>query len=107
MEKLIKDYKEYKNYHRIGNPDQEHLKELWTFIGNNINEIEDSTWFDMAGGFMMFTIQLNGSTYCIGNDIFDEENDTTIYHNLSLKAFIELEQTDYDLGLLPHEHTKI
>ena len=107
MKKVFKDYEEYKNYHRIADSDEEHLKELWAFIGDNINEIQDSTWFDMAGGFMMFCIQIDDSTYCIGNEKYDDENDTIRYENLSLKAFIELEKTDYDMGLLLHEEFKI
>ena len=108
MKKVLKDYKEYKNYYRIEGSCKKHLKELKDFIGDNINEIKDSTWYDMAGGFMMFCIQINNSTYCIGNEKYDNKNDTIRYENLSLKAFIELEKTDYDMGLLlPDEELKI
>ena len=56
---------------------------------------------------MLFCVQVGDSTYCIGNDLYDGENDTIIYHNLSLKAYIELEETDYDLDLLLQEEIKI
>ena len=107
MDKVLKDYKEYKNYHRISDSDKEHLQELKFFIDGNIDEIKDSTWYDMAGGFMLFCIQINDSTYCIGNDKYDGENDTILYHGLSLKAYNELCDIDYDMGLLLHEELKI
>tara|TARA_R110002012_G_scaffold75736_1_gene191315 strand:- start:630 stop:953 length:324 start_codon:yes stop_codon:yes gene_type:complete len=107
MKKVLKDYKDYKNYHRITDSDKKHLQELKDFIDNNINNIKDSTWFDMAGGFMMFCVQVDDSTYCIGNDLYDGENDSIRYENLRLRAFIELEKADYDLGLLLHEDLKI
>ena len=80
MKKVLKNYKEYKNYHRISDSDRQHLSELKSFINNNINDIKNSTWFDLAGGFMMFCIQVNNSTYCIGNDKFDEEKKKRLIH---------------------------
>ena len=108
--KIIKDLKEYKNYHRIGKHDKKHIEDLEIFIIKNIDNIKYSTWYDMAGGFMQFCIEIDNNTYCINNELYDGQNgeyDTIIYHNLTLKAYIELEKTDYDLGLLLQEETKI
>ena len=56
---------------------------------------------------MLFCVEIHGSTYCICNDFCDGENNTIIYHDLSLKAYIELEKIDYDLSLLLQEYKRI
>ena len=64
----------------------------------------------MAGGFMMFCIEIDNDTYCISNELYEGyegDYNTIIYHKLSLKAYTELLKTDYDFGLLLHEETKL
>ena len=107
---ILNKLNEYKKYHRFESDskrNKQHLKSLSAFIYDNLEDITSCDWYDMAGGFMLFCVELGGSTYCIGNDFFDDENNTIIYHNLSLKAYIELEQTGYDFSLLLQEHTTI
>lgn len=107
----IKNYRDYKNYFRFGkNPsksNKKHLLDVKTFVFDNIDNIIASTWYDMSGGFMSFCVGINGSTYILCNDKWDDENDVLIYHNLSFKAYIELEKTDYDMDLLLQEETSI
>ena len=107
---INKIYNEYKNYFRFKKAcksDKAYLKSLKVFIDGNIKLITNCTWYDMAGGFMLFCIEIQGSTYCICNDFWDDENNTTIYHDLSLKAYIELNEIDYDLSLLLQEYKRI
>ena len=107
---ILKQLKEYSEYHRFSNNckiDINHLKDIKYFVNNNIENISNCTWYDMAGGFMLFCLELQGSTYCIGNDDFDGINDTIIYYGLSLKAYNELLEIGYDMGLLLHEEVKL
>jgi hypothetical protein len=103
----LNEYKKYKRFENISDCDKEHIKKISYFIYDNLDGITNCTWFDMAGGFMMFAIEINGSTYCIYNESDLNEDNTTIYHNLSLKAYIELEKISYDMDLLLQEHTTI
>ena len=110
INETIINLNEYKNYHRISKHDKKHIESLEIFIIKNIDNITNSTWFDMAGGFMMFCIEIDNNTYCISNELYEGENgeyDTIIYHKLSLKAYIELEKNDYDFGLLLQEEIKL
>tara|TARA_R100000808_G_scaffold20335_1_gene44033 strand:- start:784 stop:1149 length:366 start_codon:yes stop_codon:yes gene_type:complete len=112
---ILNTFKTYSNYGRFLNKNGEisckinnqHLKSLKFFIDGNINLITNCTWYDLAGGFMMFCVEINKSTYCISNEFWDGENNTTIYHDLTLKAYIELEKNDYDMGLLLQEDMRI
>ena len=106
----LKNYNNYIHYFRFQNPsidDITHLKETKEFIYDNLEDIKNSTWYDLAGGFMSFCVEINGSTYILFNDKWDGENDVLIYHELSLKAYIELEKTGYDMDLLLQEETSI
>ena len=77
------------------------------FIDGNINLITNCTWYDLAGGFMMFCLEINKSTYCLYNEFWDCKNNTTIYHDLTLKAYEELYDNDYDMSLLLQEDIRI
>ena len=108
--KIIKTLNEYKNYHRIGKHDKKHIEDLEIFIIKNINDIKNCTWYDLAGGFMMFVIEIDNNTYCCFNELYEGyegDYNAIIYHNLSLKAYIELEVIDYDFSLLLQQEIKI
>ena len=101
LTKAVQNYIEHSKYVR-GLDDSEHWSGLCAFIEKNQNEITDFTWYDAAGGFMVFYIEM-GSTFVIGNDLFDGEHNT-IEYDMSLKSLQALESDNFDLDLLPQKY---
>lgn len=106
---ILKQYNEYINYCKKyrGCDDIEHWNGLKKYILDNQENITRATWYDMAGGFMAFLIEINNSnTLVIGNELFDSENNV-IEYGISLKAYEILQDEDFDFDLIPQQSLKI
>ena len=109
LKEILKAYNEYIHYCKKyrGCDDIEHWNGLKAYILDNEEEITNVTWYDMAGGFTAFLIEINNSnTLVIGNDLFDEENNV-IEYDISLKAYEILQDEDFDFDLIPQQNLKI
>ena len=104
---ILNKYNEYVEYSKNmrGNKDTEHWHGLKAFILRNHREIKDCTWYDLAGGYTSFNLDV-GNTLSIGNELFDGYNNVVEYA-VSLKAFNILEDEGFDLDLLPHTFSRI
>ena len=109
LKDILKVLKAYINYCKKfrGCDDAEHWNGLKAYILDNAEEITNVTWYDMAGGFTAFLIEINNNnTLVIGNELFDEKNNV-IQYGISLKAYEILQDDDFDFDLIPQQKLKI